>query len=186
MKTLIAEQPLLMAILLGAMATAALLGWVQTGKKQTLWIGLVLVALIPISWYISVLWVTDREQIREAIHRTAQAVKDNDFDRAVQIIEPGRHALITTAKADLSRFRFTEARVNQFRSIEMVQGSHPPEAQVDLSAKAVVSDTGGRIKDYPVLRRVVLRFRKSADGNWYVYDYNQFPILGPADGFSRP
>jgi hypothetical protein len=184
MKTLIAEQPLMMAVLLGAIAAAALLGWVQTGKKQALWTGLVVLILIPISWYVSLIWVTDREQIREAIYRTAQAVKDNDFDRALEIIEPSRRELIASARGDLTRFRFTEARINQLRSIEVIEESVPPEAEVDLSAKAVVSDVRGQFTDLPVLRRVVLRFRKAADGNWYVYDYNHFPIVGQADSFS--
>lgn len=186
MKTLFAEQPLMLAILLGAIAAAILFGWLQTGQKLTLWAALVVLALIPISWYVSLSWVTDREQIREAVYTTAQAVKQNDFERAVQIIQPRRRELIMAAKADLSRFRFSEARVNQLRSIKMVQGAHPPEAEVDLSVKAVVSEQRGRFTDYPVLRRVILRFQKSDEGKWYVYDYNHFPIIGGPDGFSRP
>jgi 4-amino-4-deoxy-L-arabinose transferase-like glycosyltransferase len=184
MTTLIAEQPLMMAILLGAIAAAAIFGWMQTGKKEALWVGLALLALIPISWYVSVSWVTDREQIREAIYSTAQAVKENDLDRAIEVIEPSQRALIATARADLSRFHFSEARVNQLRSIEMVEGSEPPEAEVDLSVKVVVSDRRGQVSDFPVLRRVILKFRKSADGNWYVYNYNHMPIIGDPDGFS--
>src|SRR5690606_444451 len=109
-----------------------------------------------------------------------------DFDRAVQIIQPRRRDLIRSAKADLARFHFSDARVNQLRSIRMVQGAYPPEAEVDLSVKVVLSDQGGRFTDYPVLRRVILRFQKSDEGRWYVYDYNHFPIVGGPDGFSRP
>ncbi len=184
MKTLIAEQPLIMAILLGVIAAAVLWGWLQSGKTPMLIAGLVVVALIPISWYVSNVWVTDREQIRAAIEATAEAVRDNDFERAVQVIEPRQRELISSALADLSRFHFSEARVNQIRSIQMVEGSAPLEAEVDMTVTVVVSDRRGQISDQRVPRRVLLSFRKSNDGNWYVYNYNHLPVIGTADTFS--
>jgi hypothetical protein len=184
MKTLIAEQPLMMAILLGVIAGAALFGWLQTGKRESMWVGLVFLILIPISWVVSERWVTDREQILDAVYATADAVKRNDFDAAIEVIEPRQRELIAAAKADLSRFRFTEARVNKMRSIEMVQGSDPPEAEVDISVSVKVSDKSGQFQDFPVLRRVVLRFRKADDGKWYVYNYTHMPIAGAPDMYS--
>ena len=184
MKTLIAEQPLMMAVLLGVIAGAALFGWLQTGKRESMWVGLVFLILIPISWVVSQRWVTDREQISAAIYATAEAVKRNDFDAAVQVIEPQQRALIASAKADLSRFRFTEARVNKLRSIEMVMGSEPPEAEADLSVSVTVSDKSGQFQDIRVPRRVVLRFRKSDSGQWHVYNYTHMPIVGVPDNYS--
>jgi len=184
MQTLIAEQPLTMTILLGVIAAAALFGWLQSGKKEPLYVGLVFLALIPVGWIVSVRWVTDREQIRGAIETTAEAVKRNDFDTAVLVIDPALRPLITSAKADLSRFQFTDARVNKLRSIDMIQGSDPPEAEVDLSVTVVASDQSGQFQNIRVLRRVILRFRRSDNGRWYVYDYNHMPIAGPSDNFS--
>lgn len=184
MKTLIAEQPLMMAILLGVIAGAALFGWLQTGKRESMWVGLVFLILIPISWVVSVRWVTDREQITAAVYATAEAVKRNDFDAAVQVFAPQQRELIAAAKADLSRFRFTEARVNKMRSIEMIQGSDPPEAEVDISVSVKVSDKSGQFQDFPVLRRVVLRFRQADNGKWYVYNYTHMPIAGAPDMYS--
>jgi hypothetical protein len=184
MKTLIAEQPLMMAVLLGVIAAAAVFGWLQTGKRESLLVGLVFVGLIPISWVVSERWVTDREQITAAIYQTAEAVKRNDFDAAIQVIEPQQRELIASAKADLSRFRFTEARVNKLRSIEMVIGSEPPEAEVDISVSVTVSDQSGQFQDIRVPRRVVLRFRKSDGAKWYVYNYTHMPIAGTPDIYS--
>jgi len=184
MQTLIAEQPLMMVALLGVIAAAALFGWLQSGKKEPLYVGLVFLALIPVGWIVSVRWVTDREQIRGAIETTAEAVKRNDFDTAVLVIDPALRPLIASAKADLSRFRFTDARVNKLRSIEMIQGSEPPEAEVDLSVTVLASDQNGQFQNIRVLRRVILRFRRSDNGQWYVYDYNHMPIAGPSDNFS--
>lgn len=184
MKTLIAEQPLILALLLAVIAAAILWGWLQSGKKAALLAGLLVLALIPISWYVSNAWVTDREQIRAAIESTAEAVRNNDFDRAIQVIEPRQRELIASARADLSRFRFNEARVNQIRDIQMVEGSAPPEAEVDLTVTVVVSDQRGTFTEMRVPRRVLLSFRKSADGNWYVYRYNHMPPIGAADAYT--
>lgn len=184
MKTLIAEQPLMMAALLGVIAAAAVFGWLQTGKRESLWVGLVFLGLIPISWVVSQRWLTDREQITAAIYATADAVKRNDFDAAIQVIDPQQRELIASAKADLSRFRFTEARVNRLRSIEMVIGSEPPEAEVDISVSVTVSDQTGQFQDIRVPRRVVLRFRKNDDGKWYVFNYTHLPIAGTPDMYS--
>jgi ketosteroid isomerase-like protein len=184
MRNLIAEQPVVMAVLLGAVAVAALFGWLQTGKREALVVGIVFVVLIPISWAVSVRWVTAREQIREAIYATADAVKRNDFDAAVSVIDPSNARLVAAAKGDLARFRFTDARVNKFRSVELIQGSEPPEAEADLSVSVLVSDAGGQFSDYRVVRRLILRFRKSDSGRWYVYGYNHMPVAGQPDAYS--
>lgn len=184
MKTLIAEQPLILALLLGVIAAAILWGWLQSGKKAALIAGLAVLALIPIGWYVSSVWVTDREQIQAAIESTAQAVRDNDFDRALQIIEPQQRALLSSARADLSRFHFREARVNQIRTIQMLEGGGAPEAEVDLTVTVVVSDQHGTFTDTRVIRRVLLSFRKSTDGNWYVYHYNHMAPIGATDAYS--
>ncbi len=184
MQTVIAEQPLTMALLLGAIAAVAFYGWLQTGKREALGAALVFLLLIPILWYVSLQWVTDREQIRDAITATAEAVKANDFEAAIAVIDPRQRDVVDAARADLSRFRFSEARVNKFRSISLVEGSDPPEAEADLSVAAVVSDRRGQISDFRVLRRVILRFRKSDDGRWYVHEYNHLPVIGESDGYS--
>ncbi len=100
------------------------------------------------------------------------------------MIEPRQRELIASARADLSRFRFNEARVNQIRAIQMVEGSAPPEAEVDLTVTVVVSDQRGTFTEMRVPRRVLLSFRKSADGNWYVYRYNHMPPIGAADAYT--
>lgn len=184
MQTVVAEQPLTMAILLGVVAGLALYGWLQTGKRAAMIVAVVCLALIPVAWSISERWVTDREQIRAAIERTVQAVKQNDIDQAIEVISPRRPDLMASARRELARFDFSEARVNKFRSIELVRGSEPPEAEVELSATAVVSDARGRINNQRVLRRIVLLFQKAEDGRWYVHDYNHTPITGQPDMFS--
>ncbi|MGV3486437.1 MAG: hypothetical protein ACO1RT_18615 [Planctomycetaceae bacterium] len=184
METVIAEQPLVSALLLAMIAVAMIFGWLQTGKKAALLGGAVILLLIPVAFVVASNWETDREQIRDAIYRTADAVANNDIDAALQIIEPAQRAQIDAARADLSRFRFDEARVNKLRSIDIFEARVPQTAEADLSVRVVVSDQRGQIRAQPVLRRVVLQFRKSPDGQWFVYDYNHMPIVGAPDAFS--
>ena len=86
MTTLLAEQPLLLSLLLGVLAAGLVYGWLQTGKRGVGIAGLVVLVLIPIAWFVSNAWVTDRERIRELIFETADAVETNDIDRAVLVI----------------------------------------------------------------------------------------------------
>lgn len=184
MQTVLAEQPLISSALLAMAAVAMISGWMQTGKRAVLWAGLALLTLIPCAFVLASYWVTDREQITAAIYRTADAVANNDIDTALQIFEPAQRARIDAARADLTRFRFDEARVNKLRSIDFFLGSVPPAAEVDLSVKVVVSDQRGQIRGQSVLRRVILQFRQSPGGRWLVYDYNHLPIVGAPDAFS--
>lgn len=184
MQNILAEQPILSAGLLACIAVAMIFGWMQTGNKIALAGGLISLLLIPGAFILASYWVTDREQITALIHRTAEAVGNNDVDLALQIIEPSQRAKFEAAKADLSRFRFDEARVNKLRTIDITENSVPMEAEVDMSVTAVVSDQRGQIRGMRVLRRVILQFRKSASGQWFVYDYNHLPIVGAPDSFS--
>lgn len=184
METVLSEQPLITSAMLGLVAVALLFGWMQTGKKAVLAAGLVCLALIPCAFALASAWVTDREQISAAIYRTADAVANNDIDAALQIMEPAQRARIDAARADLTRFRFDEARVNKLRTINILPDNVPPTAEADLSVRVVVSDERGQFRVQPVLRRVVLQFRKSPSGEWFVYDYNHMPIVGAPDAFS--
>jgi len=184
MLTILAEQPLVTAGLVLLIAVALVYGWLQTGKTAILATGLVSLLLIPGAFVLANYWVTDRELIREAITRTAAAVSENDFERAIEVIDPSRRQQIDNARADLSRFRFDDARVNSVRWIDITPGLIPPEAEVDMTATVVVSDKRGQFSNLRVLRRIVLQFRKSDDGKWYVIDYNHMPIVGSPDGFS--
>jgi len=184
MYDVLAEQPLLVSGLMACLAVALVFGWMQTGNKIVLAAGLIFLLLIPVAFLIASNWVTDREQISAAIYRTAEAVARNDFDTALAIIDPLQRDKIAAAKSDLSRFRFDEARVNKLRTVDITEGSVPLSAEVDMSVTVVVSDQRGQIRGMRVPRRVILKFRKAANGEWFVYDYNHLPIVGAPDGFS--
>jgi ketosteroid isomerase-like protein len=181
MTTLLAEQPLLVSIMLAALAAGLIFGWLQTGKTAAAVAGLVLVLLIPLAWVIAAYWVTDREQIESLIRETAEAVENNDYDRVYSVI--GDPSTETQARAELPQYEFDEARVTGIRSLEFIQGSYPPEADVDLNVRVSVSHRGGRFADVRVPRRLILRLQQT-DDRWRVVDYRHMPVVGGPDAFS--
>lgn len=184
MTNLIAERPWLLLAMLAALAAAALYGWMQTGKRGPLIAGGLLLALMPLAWFVSDQWVTDREKIQLKLTETAEALQRNDIDAALQLIDPAMRSVLTTAQADLSRFRFSDARVTRIRSIELNTATSPPSAAVDLNVNVLVSHQSGQLSDIRVLRRVQLDMHRLADGQWYVRSYNHIPISGQPDSYS--
>ena len=184
-KTLLAEQPLLVSLMLAAVAAALIYGWLQTGKRAAAILGLVAVLLIPAAWGVAENWVTPRERIEQLIYEVADAVEANDHQRALQVI--GDPATRARAANELDRFVFDQAKVTKIESIKLIEGSYPPEADVDLNARVTVSDKSGTVSNYPVVRRLLLKMQQSDDGDWTVVEYQHMPITGQLDAFStRP
>tara|TARA_R110002049_G_scaffold2750_2_gene21521 strand:+ start:327509 stop:328090 length:582 start_codon:yes stop_codon:yes gene_type:complete len=189
MKTLLAEQPLIVSLMLGAFSVALLYGWLQTGKQAAAVIGLLIALLIPGEWWLAAHWKTDREEIRELILETADAVRVNDIERVVRVIMEERQGTIAQARSELARFEFDDARVTGIRQIDVVAGTYPPEADVDINVVVVVSDKRGQFASLRVPRRLQFQMRKieANDGSgprWFVTDYNHMPPVGQPDAYS--
>lgn len=183
MTTLLAEQPLLLSLMLGILAAGLIYGWLQTGKRVVGIAGLVVLGLIPVTWFVSNAWVTDREQIRDLIYETADAVESNDADRAVRVIG-GRHPqLVARAKAELANYEFRQASVNQIRHIRVNSDAIPMHAEVELIAGVDVVSRQGQF-NAKTPRRLTLQFEKQPDGQWVVVEYSQGPVIGDRDAFS--
>ncbi len=183
MEVLLAEQPLVVSLMLGTLGGGLIFGWLQTGKKEAAAAGLVAFALIPLAWLIASRWETDREQIRTLIYEIANAVEENDHDTAVEVI--GDPQTRSRARQELANWTFHLARVNKIRSIDVIEGTFPLEADVDMSVKVDVSQNRGSLRDVRVPRRLILKFEKATD-QWVVTDYRHMPIAGGPDQFSMP
>lgn len=184
---LLAENPLLLSIILGILAAALIYGWLQTGRKPLVCIGLIAAAFIPIVWVVAENWVTDRERIELLIHEVADAVEANDHDRALAII--GDEATKRQAAGELPQWIFTQADVGGIRSIRIVENTLPLEADVDMTVKVEVSGKRGSIRNLRVPRRLLLTFQKRGPATdpyagWVVTSYRHLPIIGKADGFT--
>ena len=181
MEAMLAEQPLLVSLMLGTLAAALIYGWLQTGKKAAAVAGLVLALLIPVVWVIASRWETDREQIESLIYEIADAVERNDHEAAVKVI--GDPETKAQALQELRNWTFDLADVNKISSIDIIQGTFPLEADVNMSVKVNVSGRGVRSMRVP--RRLILKFEQR-DGDWVVTDYRHMPIAGGPDQYSTP
>lgn len=190
MMRLIAESPIVVAVMLGVLAAGLIYGWLQSGRKQLAVSGLIVACLIPISWVVSQYWVTDREQIEQLIYQTADAVETNDFDRAIMVI--GDDATRQQALSQLSQVEFSQADVGSIQSIRIIDDTVPMQADVEMTVKLKVSSNRGGLRDFSFPRKLLLTFEKregNADqigGGWVVTKYEQLPIIGTADAFSTP
>lgn len=180
MLDIIAEQPIVLCIGLAVLAAALLFGWLQTGRFALAIAGLVCVLAMPLGWWCSINWVTDREQIRRVIVQTAAAVEANDPPTAAAVIADDKYRQM--ALLELPRFTFEEARMTGERSIEVDDSLFPPTAEADILVR--VKLTGRGFGTVTVPRRLILGFEK-IDDQWRVMTYQHLPVVGKADGFSN-
>ncbi len=176
--TMLAEQPLLVSLMLGAVAAGLIYGWLQSGKKIAAILGLVCLLFIPLAWVVAENWQTDREQIETLIYEIADAVEQNDHETAVAVIADPE--LRGRALGELRNWTFSMADVNKLRSINVLDGAVPPEADVDMSVKVRVSSKSGGVSNVQVPRRLQLRLQKLGD-QWQVTEYRHMPLVGGAD-----
>ncbi|TWU42880.1 hypothetical protein [Novipirellula artificiosorum] len=181
--TMISEQPLMVSLMLGLIGAALLFGWLQTGKRLPGIAGVVLLLLIPVAWIAASLLVTDREQIETILFEVAAAVEAGEYEKTYQYI--GDPDAEQQARQELPLYTFKSAKINSIRGIDIIDGSSPTEADVDLTVKADVSNKSGSIRDLRVVRRLILRMQKNTGGVWKVVQYQHLPMLGGPDQFSN-
>lgn len=181
MWTIFAEQPLLIAIMIAVVVVGLVYAWMQTGDRRVAIAAVVTALLIPGAYFLADRIVTDREKILDAIQQTAAAIEHNDHVGAVEFVLDSTTR--QRALAELPRYEFQRARARNIQ-INMVTGSLPPEATVDLDASVRVSMNGGGVRDYPGVARLILTFQQQPDGSWGVTDYSYRPITGGADNLT--
>ena len=181
MKAVIAEHPVVLALMLGVTAAAFFYAWLQSGKRPLAIAGAVFLVAVPISWYVSTGWVTDRERLRNLIYETAEAVGRNDHQAAVKWI--GDPETKAKALAEMPRYEFDRVKVSMME-FDFVKGSSPPRVVVDVNAVALVSAKSGHFSNVRAPRRLYLTFEKGDDDRWMMVDYYHTPMNGQPDMFS--
>lgn len=183
MYNLLAEQPILLTVVLALLAAALLYGWTREGQKWLAVAGLIMLALIPLIWLAASLIVTDEEEIRAMIEQMARHIEANDHEAAIRVIHPNRPDISARAKSELPNYVFSRARVGGYNSLKLLPGTNPREAVVDLNASVTLSTTNGFLADQRGARKLLLYLRKTDDG-WKVIDYAHRNVLGGADPYS--
>jgi len=178
MPSLLAEQPLILSLILAVLVVVLTYRWLQTGKKEVAAAALVIAAMIPVVWVIADRWVTDREQIETLIYQTADAIQENDHEQALELIAD--ETTRERARRELGTFVFDQARVTRIREIQLIDGTFPQEADVDMNVKIVVSEKSGPMQNVTVPRRLMLRLQKDGD-RWMITDYRHTSVVGKPD-----
>ena len=182
MYRLIAEEPLIVSLMLGAMGFGLLYGWLRSGNKSIALAGLVFVALIPLAWFIANQVETDREQIQVLIYTLADAVERNDHDSAVTVIADPE--LEARARIELQNWTFGLAKVTQINKIRVIEDTYPPQADIEMMVKVKVSGKGtNAIQNVQIPRKLLLTMEKAGD-DWLITEYQHLPIIGGPDKYS--
>lgn len=185
MMNVIAERPIMLALMLLVLAGVFAFVWMQTGQRSLLIVAGVVVGLIPVGLYVEHVWVTDRESLEQTIMDIAAALEANDHETVFKHIDPGANQAVLSAKAELPRFKFQQVFVNRgsFRRFEVKNDREPIEAIADFNINVIVSLRSGQHADVRVPRRLIVKFRKSSDV-WRAVEYTHLPIIGDADAYS--
>ena len=178
MLRLLAEEPLIVSLMLGAMGFGLLYGWLRGGNKKLALGGLVFAALIPLAWFIANQIETDREHIQRLIHTLAEAVERNDHEAAVSVIaDPG---LEERARRELQNWTFDLAKVTQINKIRVIEDTFPPQADIEM----MVSGKGSNaIQNAQIPRKLLLTMEKEGN-DWLIVEYQHLPIIGGPDKYS--
>ncbi len=179
---LIAEEPLIVSLMLGAMGFGLLYGWLRSGNKPLALAGLFFVVLIPLAWFIANQVETDREQIQRLLYTLADAVERNDHDSAVTVIADAE--LESRARLELQNWNFELAKVTQINKIRVIGDTYPPQADIEMMVKVKVSGKGSNaIQNAQIPRKLLLTMEKDGD-EWLITEYQHLPIIGGPDKFS--
>ena len=183
MYRLIAEEPLIVSLMLGVMGFGLLYGWLRSGNRPTAIAGLVFVALIPLAWFIANRIETDREQIERLIYKLADAVERNDHNTAVSVIaDPELESL---ARQELQKWNFTLAKVTKINKIRVISDTYPLQADIEMIVKVRVDGRADRaIQNAQIPRKLLLTLENNGD-DWLITQYQHLPIIGGPDQFSK-
>ncbi|MDB4749767.1 hypothetical protein OAF83_02560 [Rubripirellula sp.] len=182
MYQLLAEEPLIVSLMLGTMGFGLLYGWLRSGNKPAAIAGLVFVALIPLAWFIADQVETDSEHIERLIYTLADAVERNDHDRAVAVIADPE--LEARARLELQNWVFGLAKVTQISKIRVIQDTYPPQADIEMMVKVrVTGKADSAIQNAQIPRKLLLTMEKDGD-DWLITEYQHLPIIGGPDNFS--
>ena len=183
MTKLFAEQPILLSVLLGLLAAALLYAWTRSGQRGMGIAGGVLLLMIPVVWFVAGKIVTEEEQIQAMLAELAEHVEANRFEQAYLAIHPDQEEVLRRAQAELPRYEFSRARIASFRTVQLLDGTEPPQAFVDLNAGVTLSVKNGALQGQKISRRLLLHLEKTPSG-WKVIDYDHRPLIGGRDGYS--
>jgi hypothetical protein len=173
MAELLFGSPVTLGVAGAALVLIALILWINGGFRSALITAVSLAILTVILLIISLRVHTDREQIVDVLDQVAAAVQQNDVPKVLSYIHPSAMPSVVRAKEELSRFKFTEARVTGIKSIQVDRRTNPPSAIAEFNVAVSVTAPSGQPFH---IRRFVRCYFFFQDGRWLVNDYQHFDV----------
>lgn len=169
-ETILFEKPLLIGVL--GVITAIVLGflWLQTGRRQVLYLLIAALVFMVLGMGIARYVVTEREAIDVALHEAAAAVERNDLPALMNLIHPAAQAVRDQAQAELPRYDFHEVKIKSNLEVTFDKPVEPTEAVAKFNVLVVGSQRSGLIKHRRVPRYCIVTFRKF-ENSWRLFAY---------------
>lgn len=129
---------------------------------------------------------TDQEKLRQAVIDLAQAVESNDVQLALSKVDPSAERCRQRIQSEMPMYEFDMCNVMSMAPPAYDSEENPQKAMivfvvwVDVAAPTYSYEGNAK-------RRVILYYRKDANGDWKVYDYDHEDPTGdsrylPEDG----
>lgn len=114
-------------------------GWIQTGRRVLLIVGILAVALTVALLAISVSVTTPREHVRQTLFEIAQAVESNETQQLLAYVSEQRPDVRDRAAREMPLYRFEMVKITNIHEITVDTQTSPPTAE----AKFNIVVTGG-------------------------------------------
>lgn len=179
MSTLLLENPLLVGFLGAVLTMLAGFAWLQTGRRSILQATVGMLALTIVLVLINVNITSERERIEAILYTVADALGKNDLPAIYSAIHPTAAETVKQAKAELPKYKFSEARVTGIKDIQVNFTTKPATAIAEFNVFVAVTFQGNKFD----VRRFVRVYFMQHEERWLVHDYEHFE---PTAGFREP
>lgn len=178
------DSPLTIVLLGFGLIGCAAFGWVQTGRKGFLIIGVCSLLLLVGMLLVERMTITDEEAIRAMLQELARDVQQNNHAALLEHISTDAPDILAQAKNEMPRYDFREARVTRIHRIDVDAEMSPRTADTEFNV--IVGGSfrqGGDVYDTTVPRWVRLQLALDPDGKWRIRGYEHAP---PQEAYLDP
>lgn len=164
------ENPVWIIVGGGFLVAGGAYFWIQSGKKYALYITAAIAVITVLLLLINIQVETPREKIKSTLNELAAALKNNQFETIFGHIHPNAQPSVISAKTEVQKYEFSDARITRIKDISVNTDSNPPTAvaQFNATVHAQFQTFNGRVP-----RFVKLYFMKR-DGRWLITDFEHF------------
>ncbi len=165
------ENPV--AVLLFGLGLAGLLIFAATksGDRRYLIAAGIVAAIGLVLGIVATNIETEQEKLTKTIYQVADAVRNNDHDRALTFMHPNASAAAQRAKTEISRFKFQDAKVTSIQEVVINDKTKPPSATAEFLARMTVEGDhtyfGAKFNG---VRLIKVYWMKQGD-RWLISDY---------------